>query len=45
MIEDILSQDSFWQVIIFENKDLKYGYDYNYVEFNHEGDGRKGFIP
>ena len=45
MIEDIHSQDSSRQVIIFENKDLKYDLDYNYVEFSHEGDGRRGFIP
>lgn len=45
MIEDILSQDSSRQVIIFENKDLKYEFDYNYVEFSHDGEGRKGFIP
>lgn len=45
MIEDILEQDSSRQVIIFENKDLKYDLDYNYIEFSHEGDGRKGFIP
>lgn len=45
MIEDILAQDSSRQVIIFENKDLKYDFDYNYIEFRHEGDGRTGFIP
>ena len=45
MIEDILGQDSSRQVIIFENKDLKYDLDYNYVEFSHEGDERRGFIP
>lgn len=45
MIEDILTQDSSRQVIIFENKDLKYDFDYNYIEFSHEGDGRNGFIP
>lgn len=45
MIEDILVEDCFHQVIIFENKDLKYGYDFNYIEFNHDGDGRTGFIP
>ena len=45
MIEDIHSQDSSRQVIILENKDLKYDLDYNYVEFSHEGDGRRGFIP
>lgn len=45
MIEDILGQDSSRQVIIFENKDLKYDLDYNYVEFSHEGGGRRGFIP
>lgn len=44
MIEDILNQDSLRQVIIFENKDLKYEYDYNYIEFSHDGGGRKGFI-
>ena len=45
MVEDILVEDCFHQVIIFENKDLKYGYDFNYIEFNHDGDGRNGFIP
>lgn len=45
MIEDILTQDFSRQVIIFENKDLKYNFNYNYIEFSHEGDGRKGFIP
>lgn len=45
MIEDILKQDGSRQVIIFENKDIKYGYQYNYIEFTHDGDGRKGFIP
>lgn len=45
MIEDILEQDASRQVIIFENKDLKYDLDYNYIEFSHEGDGARGFIP
>lgn len=45
MIEDILMNDSVQQVIIFENKDLKYDLDYNYIEFRHEGDKRKGFVP
>ena len=45
MIEDILKSDSSRQVIIFENKDLKYNFDYNYVEFIHDGNDRKGFIP
>lgn len=45
MIEDILKVDSSRQVIIFENKDLKYNFDYNYVEFIHDGNDRKGFIP
>ena len=45
MIEDILIEDCFHQVIIFENKDLKYGYDFNYIEFNHDGGRRAGFIP
>ncbi len=45
MIDDIIEHDCFSQVIIFENKSIKYDYDYNYVEFNHDGDGRKGFIP
>ena len=45
MIEDILEEDCFHQVIIFENKDIKYNYQYNYIEFNHDGDDRKGFIP
>lgn len=45
MVEDVLSTDCLHQVIIFENKDIQYGYDYNYIEFNHEGSGRKGFIP
>lgn len=45
MIEDILENDSVQQVIIFENKDLKYDLDYNYIEFRHEGDKRKGFVP
>ena len=44
MIEDILKSDSERQVIIFENKDLQYNFDYNYVEFRHEGDNRRGFI-
>jgi hypothetical protein len=45
MIDDILKEDTSRQVIIFENKNLKYDYDYNYCEFVHDGDGRKGFIP
>ena len=45
MIEDILKNDYLHQVIIFENKDLKYDFNYNYIDFNHEGDARKGFIP
>ena len=45
MVEDILVEDCFHQVIIFENKDLKYGYDFNYIEFNHNGEGRTGFVP
>lgn len=45
MIEDILKEDSLHQVIIFENKDIKYGYDYNYIDFKHDGAERKGFIP
>lgn len=45
MIEDILEEDCLHQVIIFENKDIKYGYQYNYVQFNHEGNARRGFIP
>ncbi|MBC8527913.1 hypothetical protein H8699_00485 [Christensenellaceae bacterium NSJ-44] len=45
MVEDILEEDCLHQVIIFENKDIKYGYQYNYVEFNHEGNAHKGFIP
>ena len=45
MIEDIFKNDSVQQVIIFENKDLKYDLDYNYIEFRHEGDKRKGFVP
>lgn len=44
MIEDILKSDSERQVIIFENKDLQYNFDYNYVEFRHEGGERQGFI-
>lgn len=44
MIEDILNTDELNQVIIFENKDLKYDYDYNYIEFSHNGSGRSGFI-
>ena len=31
--------------IKFENKDINYGFQYNYVEFNHEGSNRRGFIP
>ena len=45
MIQDILKEDVLHQVIIFENKDIKYGYDYNYFDFKHDGTGRKGFIP
>ena len=45
MIEDIYTEDCLHQVIIFENKDLKYNLDFNYVEFTHEGVGRSGFIP
>lgn len=45
MVENILQEDCFHQVIIFENKDIKYGNDYNYVEFFHSSDTRKGFIP
>lgn len=44
MIKDILDNDSQRQVIIFENKDLKFNLNYNYIEFNHDGD-LKGFIP
>ena len=45
MIEDILNQDSSRQVIIFENKNLKFDFQYNYIEFLHEGGNRTGFIP
>lgn len=45
MIKDIFEQDYSRQVIIFENKSLQYNLNYNYVEFNHEGGNRKGFIP
>lgn len=45
MIEDILKEDGSHQVIIFENKDIKYGYDYNYIDFKHDDAERKGFIP
>ena len=45
MIDDILKEDASRQVIIFENKNLKYDFDYNYCEFMHDGNGRKGFIP
>lgn len=45
MIADILDKDSQNQVIIFENKDLKFDFDYNYIEYNHEGDALNGFIP
>ena len=45
MIADILSKDSQNQVIIFENKDLKFDFDYNYVEYSHESDTLNGFIP
>lgn len=44
MIEDILNTDDLNQVIIFENKDLKYDYNYHYIEFSHNGSGRSGFI-
>lgn len=45
MVENIYTEDCLHQVIIFENKELKYELDFNYVEFAHEGKGRKGFIP
>ena len=45
MIENILGEDVLSQIILFENKDLNYGQQSNYIEFNHDGDGRKGFIP
>ena len=45
MVEDILEEDCLHQVIIFENKDIQYGHQYNYIQFNHEGNVRKGFIP
>ena len=45
MIENILGEDVLSQIILFENKDLNYGQQPNYIEFNHDGDGRKGFIP
>lgn len=45
MIEDILKEDCSHQVIIFENKDIKYGYNYNYIDFKHDDSKRKGFIP
>lgn len=45
MVEDILEEDRMHQVIIFENKDIQYSHQYNYVQFNHEGNARKGFIP
>ena len=45
MVEDILEEDCMHQVIIFENKDIQYGHQYNYVQFNHEGNARRGFIP
>ena len=44
MVEDILEEDCMHQVIIFENKDIQYGHQYNYVQFNHEGNARRGFI-
>lgn len=45
MVNDILRTDASRQVIIFENKEIKYDFDYNYIEFNHAGEGRHGFIP
>lgn len=44
MIEDLVNSNPDQQVIIFENKDLKYDFDYNYIEFRHQGDERHGFI-
>ncbi len=44
MIEDIIKSDEDNQVIIFENKDLRFDYNYNYYEFNHKGNERSGFI-
>ena len=45
MIEDILKEDACHQVIIVENKNIRYGGQYNYVDFRHVGAGRRGFIP
>ena len=45
MVENILEEDCLHQVIIFENKDIKYGHQFNYIEFSHEGTARRGFIP
>lgn len=45
MVEDIVEKDCMHQVLIFENKDIQYSYQYNYIEFYHDWDGRKGFIP
>lgn len=45
MIVNICQNDSSSQVIIFENKNLKYDQNINYIEFNHDGNDRKGFIP
>ena len=44
MIEDLVNSNPDQQVIIFENKDLKYDFDYNYIEFRHQGDERHGLI-
>lgn len=44
MIENIVETDVQNQVIIFENKDLKFNLEYSYVEFYHDSD-IKGFIP
>ena len=45
MIENICQNDKNSQVIIFENKNLHYNQNIYYTEFNHDGNGRKGFIP
>lgn len=45
MIENILKEDACHQVIIVENKNIRYSDQYNYVDFRHEGAERKGFIP
>lgn len=45
MIENISQSDDKTQVIIFENKNLNFAKNINYIEFNHDGNGRKGFIP